>query len=65
MLRKNRLYMVLLLAALVLSACQPIMAEPVAQPGEAETMAVVDEFFEAWNSADKERMMALLTDDVV
>lgn len=28
-------------------------------------MAVVDEFFAAWNSADKERMMVLLTDDVV
>lgn len=62
---RNRLYMVLLLAALILSACQPVVAQPTAQQGEAEAMVVVDEFFAAWNSADKETMMALLTDDVV
>lgn len=65
MLHRNRLYAVFLIAALLLSACQPIVAQPVAQQAESEAMAVVDEFFAAWNNADKERMMALLTDDVV
>lgn len=65
MLHRNRLYVVCPIAALLLSACQPIVAQPVAQQAESEAMAVVDEFFAAWNNADKERMMALLTDDVV
>lgn len=65
MIRKNRLYVLLLLAVLVLSACQPIVAQPVAQQGVGEAMEVMNQFFEAYRLYDVDMMLSLQTDDVV
>ena len=63
MVRMKWMVAMLLLAALVLSACQPVVAEPATQQADDAAMGVVNQFFEAWNTVDKEKMMALLTDD--
>ncbi|MBW7881020.1 MAG: nuclear transport factor 2 family protein, partial [Caldilineaceae bacterium] len=65
MLTRHRSCIILLLAALVLSACQPVMAAPVAQQEQAAAMSVLDQFFAAYETYDIDKMLALQTDDVV
>lgn len=65
MLRINRLFTSLLLVALILSACQPIVAKPAAQQTEKAAMAVMNQFFEAYRVYDMDKMLSLYTDDAV
>jgi ketosteroid isomerase-like protein len=65
MCRKNRLYVVMLLTVLLLSACQPIQPAPAAQQAEGDAMSVMDQFFAAYSAYDMDKMLSLQTDDVV
>ena len=65
MLSANRMCILLLLAVLLLSACQPIVAEPAAQQAEAAAMTVMDQFFEAYETYDTDKLLSLHTDDAV
>jgi len=65
MLRFNRLFTVLVLIALIFSACQPIVAKPAEQPSEKAAMQVMDEFFAAYRANDIDKLLALHTDDAV
>ena len=65
MVRINRLFTMLLLVALILSACQPIVAKPVAQQTEKAAMAVMNQFFEAYRVYDMDKILSLHTNDAV
>lgn len=65
MVRINRLLTVLLLVALILGACQPIVAEPATQQTEKAAMQVMDQFFAAYRTNDIDKLLALHTPDAV
>ena len=65
MLRLNRLLPMLLLVMLILSACQPIVAEPAARQTEEAAMGVMAQFFDAYRTNDIDKLLALHTDDAV
>ncbi|MFZ1769711.1 MAG: ester cyclase, partial [Caldilinea sp.] len=65
MFRQKDMLFVLLLAALLLGACQPVVAKPAVQQADEAAMAVMDQFFEAYKAYDMDKMLALQTDDVV
>ena len=53
------------IATLVLSACQPVVAEPVAQQAEEAALGVVDQFLQAYEAYDTDKLLSLHTDDAV
>lgn len=55
----------LLLAALLLSACRPVVAEPAPQQADDAAIEVIDQFLEAYESYDMEKLLALHADDAV
>jgi hypothetical protein len=59
MCRKNRLYVVMLLTVLLLSACQPIQPAPAAQQAEGDAMSVMDQFFAAYSAYDVDKLLWL------
>ena len=67
--RKYRLFGLLLLAALLLSACQPVVAQTQAPPSDEEVTAAVnaiwDEYEASVVASDAERWIAQWTADGV
>ena len=67
--RKYRLFGLLLLAALLLSACQPVVAQPQAPPSDEEATAAVnaiwDEYEASLLAGDVDRWIAQWMDDGV
>jgi len=63
--RMNKFLTLLMLAALLISACQPLAVQPVTQQDKAAVMDVMDQFFEAYRVYDMDKMLSLQTDDVV
>lgn len=55
----------ILLVALILSACQPIVAKPATQQTEKAALQVMDQFFAAYRADDIDKLLALHTPDAV
>ncbi len=69
MVRNYKVIGLLLLAALLLSACQPVVAQPQAPPSDEEVAAAVDAIWREYEASqmanDPDRWIALWTDDGV
>ena len=63
MVRMKWVVAMLLLAALVLSACQPVVAEPATQQADDAAMGVTEQFLKAYEAYGVDTMLALHTDD--
>lgn len=61
----NRWWIVLVLAALLLGACRPVVAQPNADEAAAAAQQVMAQFYQAYNDYDMDAMLALHTDDAV
>jgi len=69
MLRKYQVFGLLMLVALLLAACQPIVAEPEVQPSDEDVAAAVDAIWDEYEASqvagDPDRWIALWTDEGV
>lgn len=65
MLHRNRWWIVLVVAALLMSGCRPVVAQPDAQEAEKAALEVMDQFYKAYDDYDMDAMLALHTDNAV
>ena len=63
MVRLRLMVAVLVIAGLLLGACRPIVAEPVPVQANEAAMGVIEEFLDAYEAYDVDKMLALHTDD--